>query len=1030
MRAKLLFVAIALLLFSFFVLEASGTCPITECDNCANGICTQCAATKFLISPTACGSACVAGQTSVGTAGDGTDYCTCDNKKWRMDSGCVDYCPIETYVAQGTNQDGTGYCVTCESKKSNCKACNEYGTVCLECKTQYLLVDNACTQCSSGCDSCFSVAGGTKCSTCSTGKFLKPDGTCATGCTAETEYKEGTQCKSCGTVTTDCEKCAANSSGEIECRLCGNSKWLKLVDGNPACVASCTTDTEFQEAFTGKTVGRCVSCSTKWPNCKTCALNGASCSTCNDGYMLKPDGLCHACTLTSCLTCEWVTTGGGAEKCTKCSDGNYLQESSKTCKSTCLATEFQETVSEVAWCRDCTAVTAGCTQCNRPVPLQAMVCTACGTTKRLDDSASPKTCVSSCSGTQYESGVLASETGKCLPCTNIKSNCNACTEALGCSHCASSYFFKSDTQDCHQPCPSGFFNDNTDPANPVCSTCGSKITSCLNCNNDGTTCTSCSPGTISKNSGASCTACTITDCATCAYNGGTETCTKCTSKLIKLDSTACVTSCAATEYSSGVTTSGTEKCKTCVSLITGCSECTAVNGSPCTKCLANFWLRVSTGLCVSSCQVNTEYQEGSNTDGTGKCKVCNSGIANCNTCSGTGASLVCNTCAVGFVSKDAGKSCVPCSISGCAECSFTTSETCLRCTLPKILSLSNTCVEACTDKVNWVQDVTVNTAAAKKCRLCTENSVTNCIECSSQSVCTACKSSYYLAGPGTCTLCSTPISNCLQCAMQEGGPKCSLCPETYRLDTKTNSCIKCPVGCKSCDETNCLSCIVDTANPLYILVPTRSKCETCKAQGNTNAVVQTTVANAQVSACSYRPTIPEEVTSIADSHVEANRLNFLEISGLCVDPLDASASGSSKIYWVAALNGTDLSNDNSDLIKTQVNESNPFTLPNYTDPAGRLYGFGKNNKINVTLRVGATQNLTWYCENQYGLASVFGGSLLVDGPKKPKEAATLIMRIQSNTSTIDRNDFLCQVEKALGLEGRSLVRDDKGRKKI
>ena len=84
--------------------------------------------------------------------------------------------------------------------------------------------------------------------------------------------------------------------------------------------------------------------------------------------------------------------------------------------------------------------------------------------------------------------------------TNVCTKCNlACTVCFGgtaitCVKCKTPlYFYNIATTSCLNTCPSGYWKDGTDPANPVCSLCQGN---CLTCNVDGYDCVTCKENTF------------------------------------------------------------------------------------------------------------------------------------------------------------------------------------------------------------------------------------------------------------------------------------------------------------------------------------------------------------------------------------------------------------------------------------------------------------------------------------------------------------------------------------------------------
>ncbi len=115
--------------------------------------------------------------------------------------------------------------------------------------------------------------------------------------------------------------------------------------------------------------------------------------------------------------------------------------------------------------------------------------------------------------------------------------------------------------------------------------------------------------------------------------------------------------------------------------------------------------------------------------------------------------------------------------------------------------------------------------ASRGCKSC-PGEMTNCITCSSLTVCTLCDPNYFINGNNKCQLCSSIIAGCLTCIpwwpcltcgtgwiLEFGGCKCD--PGTSGL-----------LYCKTCSNTT--TCTACDSN-LYFLKSSDKKCYPCSA---------------------------------------------------------------------------------------------------------------------------------------------------------------------------------------------------------
>ena len=174
-------------------------------------------------------------------------------------------------------------------------------------------------------------------------------------------------------------------------------------------------------------------------------------------------------------------------------------------------------------------------------------------------------------------------------------------------------------------------------------------------------------------------------------------------------------------------------CKPCSEGISSCSECES--GSKCTKCLANFFLRLSDSKCYATCQANIEFSQGNAAAQTGTCVSCiDSDIANCQKCSSKSS---CQECAVGYYTENPTTVtlCKSCSVSvaQCSECQYKSSKVvCSKCNKGYFLNTTTGSCTKCSD---------------------------NCLECD-ENRCLVCEANMLPLAPlfSSCVLCKPPLN--------------------------------------------------------------------------------------------------------------------------------------------------------------------------------------------------------------------------------------------------------------------------------
>jgi len=256
------------------------------------------------------------------------------------------------------------------------------------------------------------------------------------------------------------------------------------------------------------------------------------------------------------------------------------------------------------YCTPC-SVMPGCKACY--FISNSLKCTSCGTGYTLSNAV----CVT-CSAGQYVSG------GSCASCSagtySTGGTVTSCTKSTTVANC-STY---STTSDACTKCNAGYFpNDNGAP----CTGCGAGTYS-----DDGLSCKACPNATYSGNGASSCTAHTVTNCAT--YSTYTDACTACNSGYT-LSNGKCVAStvCSGRTPDARTQSDGSIKCS--------CSGDSCGTGASCirhpkynSKTLVNNY---SVCVCLSG-----YYDNGNG------CSACPTGCSSCSSAS------VCTACASGY----------------------------------------------------------------------------------------------------------------------------------------------------------------------------------------------------------------------------------------------------------------------------------------------------------------------------------------------------------------------------------------------
>lgn len=121
--------------------------------------------------------------------------------------------------------------------------------------------------------------------------------------------------------------------------------------------------------------------------------------------------------------------------------------------------------STTGYCELCIVI-ADCAECTEDLTsLFSATCTVCNSPLILDQDGN---CVYECSGSSYSS--TCDDDVAC--CASCEDPCDECEDADTCTTCLTDYLYEGD---CVNPCPSGYYQDDSN----ICQDCD---TTCLTCN--------------------------------------------------------------------------------------------------------------------------------------------------------------------------------------------------------------------------------------------------------------------------------------------------------------------------------------------------------------------------------------------------------------------------------------------------------------------------------------------------------------------------------------------------------------------
>jgi hypothetical protein len=242
-----------------------------------------------------------------------------------------------------------------------CKTCDvEDGKKCGLCNDGDYLKDGKCYNCFEKIIGCKKCSSENECEVCEN-NYLKKDKKCVAsyelipGCMIAEENDNIYSCKKCfaGFVIpenkTTCEKCPENCQKcqtVDKCEKCKEYFYLKdnKCTSCPENCKECNDEdgkcTECNSGFTLISADKCVKCEVE--NCKECETgNSKICKECNEKFGIIGDdkSKCSPCEGTNCTTCTSKQNQmftGIPQKCTGCSIGSFLDDTTGKCAACAL----------------------------------------------------------------------------------------------------------------------------------------------------------------------------------------------------------------------------------------------------------------------------------------------------------------------------------------------------------------------------------------------------------------------------------------------------------------------------------------------------------------------------------------------------------------------------------------------------------------------------------------------------------------------------------------------------------------------
>ncbi|ORY26154.1 insulin-like growth factor binding protein [Naematelia encephala] len=424
-----------------------------------------------------------------------------------------------------------------------------------------------------------------------------------------------------------CTRQEANSTAQCQCDIGWTGSACDTCSPGfygPTCLPCPASCSECDDGLLG--TGTCVGTTTTPASCNcgpgtcqpdggcTCAsgwlsnstISTQACNQCANGFFQDTNGNCLACPLgcdsctlksgtdnaavcTSCASGLSLSSAGTATCVAKgsCSDGQYFDESSSSCKSCSPA------------CKTCTGPsTSDCLACASPRASLNGTCVGYDSSNGV--------CDSSLSGLQgvfvvdNEQSLCEACPAGCLTCFIPSFSSVAKFSNLQCQSCQHGYLLENGS--CVKTCSDGNFvptgsaqtNGTCQPCDSSkCSTCLGSADYCTRCADTSTSASegqciaTCPDSTISSN--GTCLSC-HSECSSCSVPGSATACTACPSSRPALINGRCVEYCPSNQYLD----SSTSTCKACD---TSCLSCSGSDTSHCTRCTDGHVLKL--GKCQS-----------------------------------------------------------------------------------------------------------------------------------------------------------------------------------------------------------------------------------------------------------------------------------------------------------------------------------------------------------------------------------------------------------------------------------------------